>query len=451
MKNLRLLVGMAIWVAILGGTVWFLGFRATKANTGAFSQLANFAKGPSQYIEINSDSEYLMAVADPIFMLEPDGTYKRIGEIKDLDILPDSVRYVGMNGQILNNFGETKHSVAMFYQTSPEITVNHSITMHETPASLEWVIKEMTKDGAWEEYQADLQAAFKEHGAEIMEEFRPVLEAGLRDAAIVVGQDLKVAFEARRERLEDIAKRYENELVRKKIVPLIQEEILPIVKRNAEPTLDEVGSEIWQRASLWRFGWRAAYDKLPLPKKELTRKEWDRFVEDEVVPILQAHVDDFIEVQKNILTDVTRNKKVRATFRDSARQIMEDKEIREILEEIFVEVFVKNPRLKKVVTDHWQSKQTQQAVSTASDKFERTIVRISEKMFGTPKTQITPSFARVLRNQVLRKDSRWFIVHAPDPTASYQFSGPAKSLSLTMGVTGNENPFVQSHEMKTAK
>ena len=51
------------------------------------------------------------------------------------------------------------------------------------------------------------------------------------------------------------------------LLPLVKSDVLPIVRQRAEPALREVGQELWQRVSLWRFGWRMAYDFLPCPKK----------------------------------------------------------------------------------------------------------------------------------------------------------------------------------------
>ena len=42
------------------------------------------------------------------------------------------------------------------------------------------------------------------------------------------------------------------ELVRQRLVPLAREEILPIIREHGEPTAQEIGRELWDRASLWR-------------------------------------------------------------------------------------------------------------------------------------------------------------------------------------------------------
>ena len=90
-----------------------------------------------------------------------------------------------------------------------------------------------------------------------------------------------------------ISKRYENDYVKEKVVPILKSEVFPIVQEHAEPVMNKVGGEIWQRASLWRFGWRIAFDKLPYSKQNLTEQEWDRFVREEVQPVLEENMDEF--------------------------------------------------------------------------------------------------------------------------------------------------------------
>lgn len=441
MKNYKFIFGIVIWLVIAVVTIVQFNLRSEPDTEESLKKLVGFSVGSRQKVDLNSEYYELVAVSDPIFLLREDGIYQRIGEIQSIDVEDDTISA---------RAGFVKKCNALFYSSAPVVTEDCTIQLHETPASLEWIVNEMAKDGAWEEYKGDLLAAFREHGKEVIAEFRPIVEQGLREASVVVAEELKASYEKRRHRIAKIASRYETELVKEKIVPLIKDEIWPIVRAQTEPKLNEVGQEIWQSASLWRFSWRLAYDKMPLPRRDLAKKEWQRFVDNEAVPILEAHLEEFVQIQKRILADIAKNDEVISVFKESVSEIVNDREIREIMQEILVEVFIENPRLKKLLNDYWKSKETQLAVSDASLRFEKTLVTISEKMFGTPETQITTSFARVLRNQVLRKDQRWFVVTFPDEKPSSK-PAPAESLAFDLGVTGNENPFINADEIPQPK
>ena len=105
--------------------------------------------------------------------------------------------------------------------------------------------------------------------------------------------------------------RYQDHVVDQELVPLIREQIWPIVQKHAEPLANQVGEEMFERASLWRFGWRFLYDKSPLPEKNLTQAEWNRFVNEEGLPVLNSHASDFMAVQRLILEDIAHNELVR--------------------------------------------------------------------------------------------------------------------------------------------
>jgi hypothetical protein len=210
--------------------------------------------------------------------------------------------------------------------------------------------------------------------------------------------------------LQAIGARYHKDIVEAEVVPLVQQEIWPIVRKHGEPTAAEVGRELWASVSLWRFGWRYAYDRSFLPEKHLTEKEFQRFVDEEALPTLQAHSDDFLAIIENSLKDTARNPRVRAALRRNLVKIMEDPELQAVLGTIFREVIVDNPRLREALERNWRSPQAQAAFQLAAQRFEPTVRRIGDLVFGTPEEGISPEFAAVLRNQILRKDRRWLLL-----------------------------------------
>jgi hypothetical protein len=246
---------------------------------------------------------------------------------------------------------------------------------------------------------------------------RPVAERSLRESLAILEQDLPAAFANHRPQLQAIGARYHQDIVEDELVPLVKQEIWPIVRRHGEPTANEVGSEIWQRVSLWRFGWRYVYDKSALPKKDLVDQEWQRFVEQEALPILQEHSDDFLRVVENSLKDTARNPQVRSVLRRNLVRMMEDPELQQVLGQIFREAVVDNPRLRESLERNWTGPEAQAAFQLAAERFEPTVRRIGDVVFGTPETGISPEFAQVLRNQILHKDRRWFLLTDSPPSA----------------------------------
>ncbi len=434
MKSTRILVGTAIWISLLAGGWWCLAGRGSQSLVprSVADQVWCYAAGQRRTIPLRFDFDGPVAAGDPIFVVEG----------------PDGVRQVGEVARVTRD-QQSVTAEAMFYTSAPAIDDRAQLAFHETPASMAWVLETMLPEDKRRAVADELSAAFAAHHDEIIDALQPVIEQGMREAYQVVEQDLPPAVARRRQRFEQIGGRYQQEIVQRELVPLVREEIWPIVRRHAEPTVNEVGREIWQQASLWRFGWRYVYDQSPLPEKHLTQKEWQRFVDEDAVPVLEDHIDDFVRVQQRILADVARNSRVRATARSSLGRVIEDPEVQQLAWEIIQEVVVENPRMHAVLERQWKSKEAERAFRIAAARLEPTAVRIGELLLGTPDGGITPEFARVLRNQVLRKDQRWLVLEPGSacPTATAEL--PAQ-LVVHRGPSNTVYPFVrdESREMR---
>ena len=62
----------------------------------------------------------------------------------------------------------------------------------------------------------------------------------------------------------------------------------------------------------------------------------------------------------------------------------------------------------------WTSDDARAALDMAGDRLEPVVRSIGDDLFGTREEGITPSFARVLRNQILGKDRRWIVATKMD-------------------------------------
>jgi hypothetical protein len=152
-----------------------------------------------------------------------------------------------------------------------------------------------------------------------------------------------------------------------------------------------------------------------LPEKHLVEQEFRRFSDEEALPILMEHSDDFLAVVENSLKDTARNPRVRAALRRNLVKMMEDPQLQSVLGSIFREVVVDNPRLREALERNWQSPQAQAAFQLAGERLEPTVRRIGDWLFGTPAEGISPEFAKVLRNQILHKDRRWLLMRDMNP------------------------------------
>ena len=431
----RVAAGGLIWTTILCVGCWYALQPNRKSDDGetALHQVGQFLLGPERLVELEFDTPQLVGRGDPVFF-ERDGASVRIGEVVQVESR-DSVEMKPV---------KTSRAYVRFYPTAPDFGADARLSYHETPGEIGWVLQMMFPEHMRQKVGQMISKAYLDHHEEIMLNLQPVIEAAAREAIPVIEEDLRLAFATRKQRWQGIANRYRDEIVEGELVPLVEHVVWPIVREESEPLVEDLGQEIWEEASLFRFGWRVLYDATPLPKRDLTKKEFERFVSEQALPIVQRRTDDLVALQERILSRVASDMQVRQVVGESLMKIADDPDVQRLVLEIIEEVFIRNERLANVFKKHWNSQRTKEALALTGKRLEPTVAAIGEELFGNPHTQITPEFARVMRFKVLRKDARWFVLSDPgnpeDPGSASKGADPIR-LRVVPGNAATQNPF----------
>jgi len=339
----RAIAGGLIWLGLLAGIV-FLCRTVTETNPEAIGDLVTYASHQRHSIEVESGARLPLKPGDPIYR---DGS--------------DDAKPIGMVWSSKHQSdGSTRLSVVM-YATCPTITSQDYLVYREAADSVDWMLRTMFHKKKQDELKGLIQEAVQENQVDLVNAFKPVVVKSLKEATGLIRDDLAAAFQKRQPQLDKLSQRYQSDVLQKKLLPVFQEEVWPIVQSESEPLVAEISREIWDEVSVFGFGWRYIYDQSPLPKKKLTEKKFKRFVEEKAKPIITAHLDEILVLQKQISAKVVKNEKVKH----------------------------------------------QRAFALANQKLDPVIRAIGMSLFGTPDGGVTPEFASVLRRRILRKDSRW--------------------------------------------
>ena len=408
----RTIVGGLIWIGLIAVAIIFARNSFSRA-PDATAQLAQYVGKQRKTIEVDFPEMTLVRIGDPVYISNGDRV-SAIGYVSQVDSPENTTK----------DLVYAKHVYITLYGSAPKLSEGDFLKYHRAPDSAAWVLETMFPPEKRAEISRVILESYRKNQAQIVDALRPVVEASLKDASSVIREDLKTAFEKREDEIRKIGERYQENLVQNEIIPLIQEEIWPIVESESRPLANEVGQEIWSEVSMFRFGWRYIYDKTPLPDKKLTEKEFKRFVDQKALPVLESHLEDFVELQKRLLTKISANEEVKSTVSKSFKTIIADEEVQGLLSDVFREVFVNNEKLQGVLEERWNKPDSQYALQLTNRKLDPTITEIGKSLFGSPDTEITPEFARVLRHRILHKDSRWFTLHQTDAVAG---SGAAVS------------------------
>ncbi|MEZ6033621.1 MAG: hypothetical protein R3C17_11045 [Planctomycetaceae bacterium] len=401
MRKSHLILGSTAWIAI-GVSAWLI-WRGTIANHQR--SVAEVVSGISRWVVAarseqiaSSDAEILLSPGDPILMRHRDGVFRQVGHVR-------------------NHFcGEQKEawtktaSVVVYDSAISDCPDGFLLEYHTTPTALDWVVRTMVPPERQTEIAMLIASDWKLHRDQVLTRLQPVLEKSVAHAVRSIEAELPAIIQSHRSEFGQLADRYQAEIIRSQIVPLVRKEILPIVEEEITPVASELGKELWERVSLWSFTWRYLYDVSPLPEKKAVKAEFDRFLEEEVRPQLEARSEQFVEVTQRIISRVSSNEQVRQVIRENLRKISSDPELQAIIWSVVQESVVQNDQLRTSLRDYWKSAEVQDALQVANVRFEPTARAIGDAIFGNREKGVTPEFARVLRSQILLKDRRWLVI-----------------------------------------
>ena len=401
MKYRHLIFGTIAWIAI-GVSAW-MAVRGTDAKEQ--SSIADVVGGIGQWVAgaaseriAWSETPIVLSPGDPLLMRQADGSFRQVGRVR-------------------NHFSHepkeawTKQATVVFYNTvAAECPDGFVLEYHTTPTALDWVVRTMVPPERQQEIARLIADDWKSHREEVLNQLQPVLEKSLAHAVTAIEAEIPAIIQGHRNEFGQLADRYQAEIIRKQIVPLVRKEILPIVEEEITPVASELGKELWDRVSLWSFTWRYLYDVSPLPEKNAVKTEFERFLEQEVRPQLEARSDQFVTITQRIISRVSRNDRVRSVIRENLRKVSSDPELQAIIWSVVQESIAQNDYLKTSLRDYWKSAEVQNALQVANVRFEPTARAIGDAIFGSREKGVTPEFSRVLRSQILLKDRRWLVV-----------------------------------------
>jgi len=333
----------------------------------------------------------VMKVRDPVYLKNLDGSVTQAGYVVRVSGSPDQPK-----------------TVIRWYENAVP-ALECEMLAHQNKGRLEDLIEMMFPPEKRQRIEALITSAMQQHGQQLSARLVPIFEQSMRNSLPAIEAGFRDSVARHRAELDSLAVRWQTEIVEGRLVPLAKNEIVPIVRRNGEPVAQVIGRELWDRASIWSFTWRAIYDKTPLPQKDLTKQEWDRFVEEEAIPVFEKHANDIALAIQNTMVEVSQNENIRAEFASAADAISKDPEARKLVQQMLRESIVENLALRKVWADVWTSDEAKAAIADAGRALEPTVRKIGDELMGSRENGIDPGFAKLLRNQVLQKDQRWIM------------------------------------------
>lgn len=430
-NRLQLAAGLAFWLVLAGWAVSGL-LSQTAGSPGTLTtltgSLSRWVAGSSREIRSSSTTRILLAANDPVFLQTADGHTVQVGSVRTaygtgLDPVYTQRALLRLDRQML----------------ATACPNGFQLEYHSSDNSLRSVVETLFSAEHRRQIAELLASDWQKFGGELTFRMQPLLRDGAARLATTVEKELPIALEHHREDLATLADRYQTEIVRQRIVPLVRSEVLPIIEEEIRPAALDLGRELWDRVSLWSFTWRYLYDVSPLPERNAVRREFERFLQNEIRPSIEARTDDFVKVTERVVARISRNEQVRSTIRESLRTAAADPQLQKVILDVFREAVIENEAVHAEMNNWLNSPEVANAMQLAASRFEPTVREIGELLFGGRDTGFSPEFARVLRTQILLKDRRWLVLVPVHPAVTVE-NGLAED-TVTIQPASRSQPF----------
>ncbi|WP_218933524.1 hypothetical protein [Rubripirellula lacrimiformis] len=432
-RNIARGTGTLFWAAVLAMAGWGLKSDQGSSSAPIAKTMAMHWLGAQDHV-IAADPTGQLKVHDPVFYQDAEGGWSQIGYVESDSVAGDT-----------GTSADSAATVAIAWNSRDIPPSACRLELYRSSGRLEDVIAVMLPDQQRQKMIDRIKVAMAQHGDQLTAAYLPLVQRSLQASLPVIEDEFRLSVGRHRDEVDSLLGRWNDQVLEDRLIPMARREILPIVRKHGEPQAEAIGRELWDKASLWRFGWRAVYDRSPLPKKDLLQEEWDRFVQEQAVPVFESHMDEIADAVQQIVIDVAGNPNIRSELSEVAGQIAADPETRDLVRTILKETFVENQQLRMVWTEIWTGDEARSAFDLTSDRLEPVARQIGDDLFGTREGGINPNFARVLRNQILGKDRRWIVARAVSPSDADATTDPPR---ITMATETMPYPIVHLADPK---
>lgn len=398
----RFLGGFTLFIVTIGLVVFFPRSNSDPSVTWTWQ---GYLLSSQQTQDIRLPAGSSIAVGDPLFLEISNGQYQFAGNVHSLSSQRDGE--------------EVAH---VFWRNASPLPQQADVECYETPRSLMWIARTLLPPEKKKRVIEKIMTHYRTESPKINAKLMPVLRDVFEKSIPVIEKAAIDYVRNEKGRMRSLGQKYQETLVQKKLIPLLRRDVMPIVEKHATPVVEDIGAELWDRASLWRFGWRYAYDVLPLTNRNLVQAEWRRFVEEEAIPVVESHFDEFIDVQKRIIVETTSNPAVRKAIQESMETLVDDPDLQKFLGDVLQHSVVNNQELHQVLQEVMSSEKAMQLGLQFEESLQPLANEIGVELFGTEQEGLTPELVAVLRSQILGKDQRWLVVRTKHSTSNTEIS-----------------------------
>lgn len=409
MKIFRVLIGILLWTIFIGSGVAAVVSASQEPRWQKVADSLRSYLSPRRVVPVQVAGSWDVRSGDAIFLVDPKGPTRLVGEI----------------GTVVDGVDPQKERrvEVILFPSAPEMGVGrYTLIYHRADASLTGIFAALLPPAKRNEVYNELSTTIAKHEDQIFAALEPALREIATNVTPALETELEKSVTRHWAELELILAKHRGDFAGD-LATLGKEVGWPIVKEQAEPLAKQLANEIWQRVSLWRFGWRYLYGKTGL-SADVLEKEWNRFMTQDALPVIENHVRELSKVAFGVFEAAITDPRTKDTLRTALGRVVADPEFQKITGTILREAILENTDLHNALAESFSQPAVQKSIEQAAEPLEPTLRRIGDILFGDGKGGLSPELARILRNQVLGKDQQWFTLEPSGEEARQGTGGP---------------------------
>ena len=436
LKTIRILLGSCIWTAVIYAGVQ-VATDARRHGESTAGQLLRYVETHSASVVVDLPAPYVLALGDAVYIAaedseledpetdgDPGGTgapptpiearkkRPRTGALNGFVQVGEVEAIIADDGSPHPNFFGRGRQVRLRIFDDKVLTLadDAKVRMILVPDAFSWVLDTLFTAETVPEIAREWNATMLAHRDEIFRLITPIVVSVIGDVEATARAEFPPFLARHRAEIDRLLASLETALGDEKIVELFETEIWPLGEQRMQPIVSDIGKEIWKRVPVWGFSWRLVWQALPGTDDNHFEQHWEKFIGQEINPIVRAKVPEVIAAAKAVAQTTLKNERVQKELREAAVKITGDARFHELVQSFLKEAFLDNGEFHRRMLARAQSPEVERALQAASAHLEPMLRRMGDIVFGTREDGITGEFARVLRAQILQKDRRRFVI-----------------------------------------
>lgn len=416
LKNLRIYLGLIFWIIAL----IFLNSRVQQIYQNlapqqklALGELKNYYLHSPEAIEIFFEHWVWIRAGDQVLTRDANGELLLIGRV--LSMGPSETGYVCTIKLFEPNYQE-------------KLTQNTDFYYVQTKTNAVWILNTLLPTEKKQIVLEIVDRFLAQNRGYISEILLPLVKDLGKETYLAIEEDFPEVWKLHQSRLDVLFEKHKVTTLENELIPMIKNHLWPLIQKEATPTLESIGKELWQEFPKWGIAWRSFYEKIPGTDTDHVQKHWQKYLNEAAIPLLEKRTPDLLKVVKNIVMKSSREEKISSSLKRSLGEVLADTEFILVLKDILRDLILNNSSLKNRLKKRLEDAEFQKQLSFLSSRFEPYVSEIFNLiLLDEEKEGISPNLARVLRTQILHKDTRFIYVEFKEggarPSSHFKFLG----------------------------